>query len=72
MPITDEEKQSEKYIPGVGCPHCYDSLTEDQKKRFGERQKQIALAKMRNEKHIGRKMPPKEVGIEADAARLAE
>ena len=61
MPITDEEKQSKKYIQGVGCPHCYDSLTDDQKKRFGERQKQIQLAKMRNEKHIGRKMLPKEV-----------
>lgn len=72
MPITEEEKQSEKYIQGVGCPHCYDSLTEDQKSRFGERQKQIQLAKMRNEKHIGRKMPPKETGAEADAARLPQ
>jgi UPF0176 protein len=60
MPITEEEKQSEKYIQGVGCPHCYDSLTDDQKKRFGERQKQIQLAKQRNEKHIGRKMLPKD------------
>ncbi|HEX4843368.1 MAG TPA: rhodanese-related sulfurtransferase [Limnobacter sp.] len=59
MPITEEEKQSEKYIHGVGCPHCYDKLTEDQKQRFGERQKQIQLAKARNERHIGRKMPPK-------------
>lgn len=60
MPITEEEKKSEKYIHGVGCPHCYDSLTDDQKQRFGERQKQIRLAQQRNEKHIGRKMPPKE------------
>ncbi|HEY1057661.1 MAG TPA: rhodanese-related sulfurtransferase [Limnobacter sp.] len=60
MPITDEEKQSDKYIQGVGCPHCYDSLTEDQKQRFGERQKQIRLAQARNERHIGRKMPPRE------------
>ncbi len=59
MPITEEEKASAKYVQGVGCPHCYDSLTDDQKARFGERQKQIELAKARNEKHIGRKMPPK-------------
>lgn len=60
MPITEADKQSEKYIQGVGCPHCYDSLTDDQKARFSERQKQIALARARNEKHIGRTMPPKD------------
>jgi UPF0176 protein len=60
MPITEEEKLSEKYMSGVSCSHCYDSLTEDQRTRFSERQKQINLAKARNEKHIGRKMPPKE------------
>lgn len=60
MPITDEDKQSPKFIQGVGCPHCYDSLTEDQKQRFAERQKQIRLARERNEQHIGRKMPAKQ------------
>jgi UPF0176 protein len=64
MPITDEEKQSQKYIRGVGCPHCYDFLTDDQKMRFGERQKQIQLAQLRNEKHIGRKIPPKNSSAE--------
>jgi UPF0176 protein len=59
MPITEDDKHSERYIQGVGCPHCYDSLTEDQKVRFGERQKQIRLAQQRNEKHIGRKMSPR-------------
>ncbi|MDH4394380.1 MAG: rhodanese-related sulfurtransferase [Limnobacter sp.] len=60
MPITDEERASDKYEQGVSCPHCYDSLTDDQKMRFQERQKQIRLAKERNEQHIGRKMPPRE------------
>lgn len=59
MPITEEDKRGDRYVEGVGCPHCYDALTEDQRKRFGERQKQIRLAKERNERHIGRKMPPK-------------
>ncbi|MDX1668416.1 MAG: rhodanese-related sulfurtransferase [Limnobacter sp.] len=64
MPITEEEKQSDQFEQGVSCPHCYDSLTDNQKARFAERQKQIQLAKARNEKHIGRKMPGKEqVGI---------
>ena len=57
MPITEEEKRCEKFEQGVSCPHCYDSLTEDQKARFAERQKQIRLAKERGERHIGRAMP---------------
>lgn len=56
-PITEEDKQSEKYMLGVSCPHCYGTLTQDQKERFAERQKQIQLAKERNEIHIGA-LPP--------------
>ncbi|ODS24695.1 hypothetical protein AB835_02135 [Candidatus Endobugula sertula] len=52
-PITEEDKQSERYILGVSCPRCHDQLTPEQRQRFSERQKQIQLAKMRNEQHIG-------------------
>lgn len=52
-PVSDEDKASDKYIAGVACPHCYERLTADQKARFAERQKQIALAKQRHEPHIG-------------------
>ena len=52
-PITEEDKQAETYMPGVSCPRCYDSLTEEQMQRFQERQKQIELAKARHEEHIG-------------------
>ena len=53
-PITQENKQSQKYLKGVCCPKCYDNLTDDQKKRFAERQKQIELAKQRGEEHMGK------------------
>jgi UPF0176 protein len=53
FPISQVDKQSELYQEGVCCPRCHDKLTEDQKARFSERQKQIQLAKQRNEKHIG-------------------
>lgn len=56
-PITEEEKQSDQYMAGVSCPRCYSTLTEEQKMRFAERQKQIQLAKNRNEPHIGA-LPP--------------
>lgn len=52
MPITAEEKQSEHYIKGVSCPHCFDRTTPEQKARFAEREKQIQLAKQRGDKHI--------------------
>ncbi|MZR30190.1 rhodanese-related sulfurtransferase [Sneathiella litorea] len=54
-PITDEDKTSPLYMEGVSCPRCHDSLSADQKKRFADRQKQITLAKARNEIHIGNK-----------------
>lgn len=53
MPITEEDKKSKKYIKGVSCPHCYDRLTNDQRSRFAEREKQVELARQRGERHIG-------------------
>ena len=55
MPITETDKTSQKYIRGVSCPNCYDQTTEDQKSRYISRQKQIELAKQRNQRHIGPK-----------------
>ena len=46
MPICDEDKLSEYYQKGISCPHCY-ALTDDQRKKFEERQKQIQLAQER-------------------------
>ncbi|CAM3586171.1 rhodanese-related sulfurtransferase [Parendozoicomonas haliclonae] len=53
LPITEEEKQSEKYQQGVSCPHCFDKLSDKQRQRFSEREKQMQLAKERGEHHIG-------------------
>ncbi|WP_367606219.1 rhodanese-related sulfurtransferase [Legionella sp. W05-934-2] len=52
-PITEEQKQSEFYEAGVSCPYCFDALTDEQKKRFAERQRQSELAQQRGEPHIG-------------------
>ncbi len=53
-PITEADKQSAKFEQGVCCPRCHHLLTEEQRRRFEERQRQIELAKMRNDVHIGR------------------
>ena len=55
MPITETDKISQKYMQGVSCPNCFDQTTEEQKSRYMSRQKQIDLAKQRNQKHIGPK-----------------
>ncbi len=52
MPLSQADLASEKYLQGLSCPHCHDSLTDEQKASFAERQKQIELAKQRGEQHI--------------------
>lgn len=52
-PLSAEDKQSSLYSPGIHCPHCYHTLTADQIARFSERHKQVQLAKIRNQQHIG-------------------
>ncbi|URQ69097.1 rhodanese-related sulfurtransferase [SAR86 cluster bacterium] len=55
MPITKQDKESKYFIKGVSCPACFASKTDEQKSRYMSRQKQIDLAKSRNESHIGPK-----------------
>ena len=52
-PLDDEAKASPDYVQGVSCPFCIGEHTEERRKDFAERQKQIELAHARGEKHIG-------------------
>lgn len=53
LPITEQDKLSAQYQHGVSCPHCYGQTSDAQKARFAEREKQIKLAELRGEAHIG-------------------
>ncbi|MAL98756.1 rhodanese-related sulfurtransferase [Hydrocarboniclastica marina] len=53
MPITEDDKQSEFYQRGISCHHCYDKASASQKQRFAERERQIQLARLRGEAHVG-------------------
>ena len=53
LPITEEDKQSEKYESGVSCPHCYGTHSDEQIARFREREKPVNLAKARQQEHVG-------------------
>jgi UPF0176 protein len=51
-PISEEDKQSPLYEHGIACPHCHDKMSEEQKKRFAERQHQVELARARGHGHV--------------------
>ena len=52
-PITETDKKHAHYQSGVSCPRCFETLSDRQKQRFTEREKQMQLAKERGEKHLG-------------------
>lgn len=52
-PLSPDDMQSPQYEAGVSCPYCHDKISDEKRMRLRERQKQIALAKMRGETHIG-------------------
>jgi len=53
LPITEEDKLSDRYEKGVSCPRCYDRQSGEDRQRFREREKQIELASSRGESHLG-------------------
>ena len=53
MPITEQEKLSKDYQPGVSCHHCIGKHSPKQRQRYAERERQIELAQRRGEKHLG-------------------
>ena len=52
-PILPADRDHPAYEHGVACHQCVDETTATDKDRFRERQKQIALAAERGERHIG-------------------
>ncbi|ARU02583.1 rhodanese-related sulfurtransferase [Yoonia vestfoldensis] len=52
-PLLPEDRNHPAFEQGVACHHCVDETSAEDKARFRERQKQIALAKDRGARHIG-------------------
>jgi len=53
-PLMPEDRQSPHYQAGVSCPYCHEARSEDDRKRYANRQRQVELAERRGQKHIGR------------------
>jgi UPF0176 protein len=54
-PLSFDDMKSDKYTPGISCPHCYNQHTPEKLNALTERQKQVILAKERGIEHIGSK-----------------
>lgn len=67
-PLSPEDKAAGHFIEGVSCIHCHDKHTDEQKRRFAERQRQVELARQRAERHIGERV---ELKKQAKAEALA-
>jgi UPF0176 protein len=59
-PIAASDKLSAMFEEGVTCPACFNHISDDQKKRFRDRQKQVELARQRNESHVGAPPPARQ------------
>jgi len=51
--VSIEDRSSDKYEEGVSCPKCIDTISDEQRQRAKERQRQIEIAKARNRSHFG-------------------
>ncbi|MGR3462983.1 MAG: oxygen-dependent tRNA uridine(34) hydroxylase TrhO [Roseovarius sp.] len=51
-PILPEDRGRPEYEAGVACHHCTHETSAEDKARFRERHKQVALAAARGERHI--------------------
>jgi UPF0176 protein len=66
-PLTAADLASPLFAAGVSCPHCHDARSEEDRARYAERQRQVALAATRGEvPHIGQR------AVDADQSARAQ
>lgn len=52
-PLSETDRASQDYRPGVMCPHCRDEFSDAERARFEERHRQMQLAHARGTRHLG-------------------
>ncbi len=52
-PVSAEDRESKGFREGISCPRCHGRLTPGRISSLEERQKQMRLARERNQKHLG-------------------
>jgi len=66
-PLSNEDRRSPLYEPGVSCPHCHAQRSDGDRARLAERQRQVELARRRGSQHIGAGARP---ALPAQAAQI--
>ena len=51
MPVSIQDQKRKEYIEGIQCHFCINQFSDDDRKRFEERQKQIEKLKVENNKN---------------------
>ncbi|MCH2110367.1 MAG: rhodanese-related sulfurtransferase [Polyangiaceae bacterium] len=51
-PLTPQDEEHPDFVLGVSCHHCVHETSEEDKRRYRERQKQIRLSRARGEEHL--------------------
>lgn len=53
-PLTPQDRASPLFVEGISCHYCHDTRTDEDRRRYAERQRQVELAeKGGNVSHIG-------------------
>lgn len=52
-PVSEEDRASPRYVPGVSCAACHSERTDTQRAGYAERQRQEWLAEQRGAAHLG-------------------
>jgi len=71
MPLSPRDRLLDSYVEGIRCRHCADRRSDADRRRFGERQSQVGLARARGEEHIGRVFPQTDASQGGSAASTA-
>lgn len=72
MPINATEKAMPQFEEGVSCPYCHGALDEHKLESLRERQKQMLLAKSRQQAHVGAPIKALKAEKRQRKAELAE
>ena len=56
-PVDDAGQHDARYVEGVSCAACHDTTSDEQKRRFAERQRQVERAEALGVHHIGHPVP---------------
>jgi len=57
MPLGREDRASPHYVEGVACGHCHEARSDEQRRTYAERHRQVEIASGLGIDHIGARLP---------------